>query len=425
MDENGNLFQVINYINDNFRFGSKINQQKIDDLFLQFPIKKNEMEQIYIELNELKIEIEFSKKRYHGLIENLFNFIGLKKELGESDLNDWFVNNEVRYNEQTKIRDILSINDYIIINDEKTKLNMNDFEFQDDFDDLDSILNDEEFNNELTQIKDVVDKSHNLDYLNDLHSELSTVEKRTQSLENLIEANKNLVWKTVKKYSHYSTPSFDINDMYQVGMQGLIKAAEKFETSLGNQFSTYAVWWIKQRIVRGIYDCGTTIRIPVHMREKIAKYSLVENQYWDNHGRLPSNEEMAEILEVDVKEILNFQSSRSMANLTSLETPIGDNKNTLLTEFIQDDINESLEESLDKKELARVLESFFNYPLTKKEARILGFRFGVVDGESHTLEEIGTVEGVTRERIRQIEANALKKLRTPKILEVLEEFYYD
>lgn len=425
MIENRNLLKIIDYINDNFRFGSEVSQKSIDDLLIDNPVKSDDMKIIYQELNDLKIKIVYSKGFFKGIIETLFDYIGSNKEFGEGELNTWFISKEIDSEVQSKLRDILSINGYTIINEKKNEWNVNNFEFHEDLEDLDSILSDGQFNNQLLKIKDVIDKSYNIDYLNDLHSEFSKNEKKTQALENLVEANQKLVWKMVKKYSRYSTPAFDTNDMFQVGLQGLIRAAEKFKISSGNQFSTYANWWIRQKITRAIYDFGTTIRLPVHMRERLTKYNRVENEYWNKYGSLPSNEEMAEILAVEIQDILNFQSYRNMANLTSLETPVGENKDTLLTEFVQDDISETIDEYIEKKELRRLFQSFFENPLTKKEARILEFRFGIIDGKTHTLEEIGRAEGVTRERIRQIESKALKKLRTPKVLERLEEFYYD
>lgn len=328
---------------------------------------------------------------------------------------------------QKLVRKVINSEGFSLINDIPKKIGVENLGFLNDLDftNLDSVLDDESFNAEVENFKAVIDKSHNLDYLIELHSNSVNAGKKTEALDNLVKANRQLVWKIAAKYSRFATVSFDLNDMYQVGMQGLMKAAEKFDASMEYQFSTYATWWIRQGITRGISNYSTTIRIPVHMRDKIVKISKIENDFWNHEGRVVSLEELAKILEVSTKEVQDMKFYKEIGKLTSLDTPIGSEKDSYLGDFIRDDKNQSPEEYMMEKALKDELSEIMDSNLKKREARILKFRFGLVDGKQHTLEEIGQVEKVTRERIRQIESKALRKLKKQQILERLRNFYYD
>ncbi|ADL53272.1 sigma-70 family RNA polymerase sigma factor [Clostridium cellulovorans] len=422
-----NLSIIIDYINDNLRFGSKLNIEKVEELFKKYRVSDSEMESVFTELNSLNIEIVHSKGAFNEKISRLFKYIGPNKELRETKLNKWFETEKIDRDMQKRIRHSLNISGYTIINEVHRDINFEDFDFLDEFnfEELDVVLDNDSFNDEVSKLKNVVDKSHNLEYLVDLHSSKEDFRKREQALDNLVNANKKLVWEIALRYKQFSTVSFDNSDMYQAGVLGLMKAAEKFDISKGNQFSTYATWWVRQSITRSIADYSTTIRIPVHMREKIIKYVSTENKFWNENGRVASKEELANLLGISSEEVNYLQVYQDVANLTSLDIPIGADEGSFLGEFIPDDKHRSPEKSAEEGELKRELKEICEGRLTPKETRILNFRFGFIDGRTHTLEEIGHVENVTRERIRQIEAKAISKLQNPKILERLRDFYYD
>lgn len=422
-----NLSIIIEYVNNNVLFGSKLKNEKVEELFGKYPISNSEKEIVFSELKSLNIEIIYSKISFKEKIKKLLKNIGLNNELNESDLIQWFETEKISLDMQEQTRSILNKLGYSVINNVHKDLNIEDFSFLDDldFEDLDSVLDDESFNNKVTKAKNVIDKSHNLDYLIEFHSKNNDFESKHESLNNLVKANEKLVWKIVLRYKQLSTVAVDVNDMYQMGMQGLMKAVKKFDISLGNQFSTYAIWWIRQSITRGIADYSTTIRIPVHMREKLIKYIKIENEFWIQYGRVPTNTELAQILDLTLTDAQNLELYKEFSNLTSLETAIGPGEGSYLGDFIWDNQQQSPEDSAMENELKRELEIILDNKLKPKEARIIKFRFGLIDGTTHTLEEIGKVEKVTRERIRQIEAKAISKLQNPNILERLRDFYYD
>jgi len=234
--------------------------------------------------------------------------------------------------------------------------------------------------------------------------------------EHLITANSRLVISVAKKYMGRGVPFLDL---IQEGNIGLIRATKKFEYRRGHKFSTYATWWIRQAVTRAIADQGRTIRVPVHMGDQINKLLRAQHQLTQKLGRDPSVEELAESLEVPPKKVENMiQVARRPL---SLETPTDDEEDSVLGDFIEDDEapppDDTATYNLLKEHLEDVLES-----LPPREVRILQLRYGLLDGQAYTLEEVGRKMGVTRERVRQIEAQALSRLRHPSIRRRLRDY---
>lgn len=422
-----NLFLIINYINDNLIYGSKVSSDKIDSLFKEFSIPYAEKYLVYEEIKSLSISVIQSNHSLKNKIDRLFLCIDQKKELRESILLEWYEEENINLEMRKLIRNHLNSSGYSVINDVDRITDEKEFDFLNDFDldGLDKVLEDDDFKEEISKLKNVVDKSHNIDYLIEYHANGEDSYKKVDALDKIVSANKKLVWKIVQRYKNMATASFSVEDMFQVGMEGLMKATKKFKLSMGYQFSTYATWWIRQSITRSIADYSTTIRIPVHMRDRIIKYIRVENDFWNENSRIATKEELADLIGVSVSEINDLQVYKDLSNLTSLETPIGTDEVSLFSDFIPDEKNQSPEGRAYEESLKNEIQLSFHQKLTHKEAIILSLRFGLEDGRERTLEEIGQVQGVTRERIRQIEAKAIRKLQNSKTLERLGCFYHD
>jgi RNA polymerase primary sigma factor len=225
--------------------------------------------------------------------------------------------------------------------------------------------------------------------------------------EHLITANSRLVISVAKKYMGRGVPFLDL---IQEGNIGLIRAAKKFDYRRGHKFSTYATWWIRQAVTRAIADQGRTIRVPVHMGDQINKLLRISHQLTQRLGRDPSTDELADALTVTPKKVENMiQVARRPL---SLETPTDEEEDSVLGDFIEDEESPAPAETVTQSLLREHLQEVLN-TLPPREVRILQLRYGLLDGQSYTLEEVGRKMGVTRERVRQIEAQALSRLRHP------------
>lgn len=244
------------------------------------------------------------------------------------------------------------------------------------------------------------------------------IDSSEEAKEKFINANYRLVVSIAKRYRKESV---DMLDLIQAGNIGLIKAVEKYDYKKGFKFSTYATWWIKQSITRYIDDCENTIRIPVHLHQRINFVKRKKQELANVLQREPSMEELAEVCELEVDKVLDILKRDK--NIVSLDTPIKEDEDSSLVEFIPSDAHfgdvviHEVEQNNLREKIDEVLTD-----LSDQEQQVLRMRFGLDDDTPKTLEEIGKVFGVTRERIRQIEAKAIRKLRHPSRLKLLKNF---
>lgn len=324
--------------------------------------------------------------------------------------------------EQYAIAEILYKNGISLVDEEEEYILEADEGLDDDIEDFDILYDEGLFKDDHCSEEENLVINWSVKQSNEILCTL-VQQGNKQAAQDLCVKNKKLVDKYVTVYQKKYGNRLDFEDLEQTGFIGLIKAARKFEINQGNAFSTYAVFWIKQAISREIMDNGYVIRIPVHMMEDINKVVKAENQYVElgKEERVQKISEALSMSEEKVRECLILK--RNYLGYVSLNEPIGEENDTELEDMIPEREIMSVEDIVANRELKHTLRTILG-TLTQREQKILCLRFGLDDGRDRTLEEVGRVFNVTRERIRQIEVKALKRLRHPSRLRKIKDYLY-
>lgn len=280
--------------------------------------------------------------------------------------------------------------------------------------DLEEVLESDDFKKRLEKVREVPDFKENKAYIEEIQNN-----EDMGVVETFVKANERLVLKEVSRYLRYQTTSVDFDDLYQLGYIGLLKAAKRFDLSMDNEFSTYAIYWIRQTIMRGIQDDSLVIRLPVHRWDSLSKLKRLESVSETSFNKI-DYEWISEELDLSMEKLLELIIIRNtFMNNTSLDIPVGVDEDTNLGDFISDDY--SIEDLIISSDLKNNLNELLD-TLDPRSRAVIIKRFGLNGGEPMSLEEIGKEFDVTRERIRQIEAKALRKLRYPTRIKKLKDY---